>query len=304
MRRARAAARLAGVLLVTLAMLPSGLLVAGGAAVLGRREGALALRLLVAHQRVWARGLLAVLGVRVTTRGALGPRAAEEVVAARAEIEGEAARGRHGPGAASGTLIACNHVSYVDILVLAASRPCRFVAKSEVAGWPGIGLLARMAGVVFVERGRRRDLPRVSEAIARTLGAGLDMVVFLEGTSSRGEGVLDFHASLLQPACAGGLPCRAAAIGYETPDDEAAPALTVCWWGTMTLAPHVWNLMKLGRIDATLSFGEAALRSSERKQLARRLQAEVARMFVPVRQGERRASSRGAAEARVPAGSA
>src|SRR3954467_5067992 len=101
----------------------------------------------------------------------------------------------HGP-----LLLAANHVSWLDILVLHAARHCRFVSKSEVRHWPLIGTLATGAGTLYIERQSRRDALRGVPQMAGSLNAGDVLAVFPEGTTSDGIDLLPFHANLIQAA--------------------------------------------------------------------------------------------------------
>src|SRR5439155_12102417 len=92
----------------------------------------------------WCRFACRVLGIRVTTHGAM-PR--------------------------SGLLV-CNHLSYLDIIVLSSIRPCIFVAKRDVAGWPLFGWLAHAAGTIFVDRERRFSSRKAVEVVRQAIGTG------------------------------------------------------------------------------------------------------------------------------------
>src|SRR5882724_5225296 len=96
-------------------------------------------------------------------------------------------------------LIAANHLSYLDILALSALAPFVFIAKKEVRKWPVFGWMAKTAGCVFVDRERKLDTGKVNEDVAAALKAGLRVVLFPEGTSSDGSGVLPFRPSLFEP---------------------------------------------------------------------------------------------------------
>ncbi|MBI5382600.1 MAG: 1-acyl-sn-glycerol-3-phosphate acyltransferase [Opitutae bacterium] len=182
---------------------------------------------------------------------------------------------RHATGRpAPGTMVVSNHVSYVDIMVLSAAAPVVFVAKSEVRGWPIFGWFAQLAGTRFIDRKRRSDVARVADEIAPALAEGLGVVLFLEGTSSDGSSVLPFKASLLEPAARGRWPVQPTAVGYLVPPGHSA-AQEVCWWGDMTLAPHLANLLTLQRIDAHVAWGEPVPGNEDRKLLAAELQARV-----------------------------
>jgi 1-acyl-sn-glycerol-3-phosphate acyltransferase len=115
-------------------------------------------------------------------------------------------------------LLVANHVSWLDIFVINAAAPTRFVAKSEVRGWPLIGWLCVKADTLFIERGRRRDLARLDELIANALRDDARMGVFLEGTTTDGTEVLPFHSSLLRPAQQANAPIVPVAIQYRRSD--------------------------------------------------------------------------------------
>ena len=96
-----------------------------------------------------------------------------------------------GPGA-----IVANHVSWLDIFALNAPQRIYFVSKAEVAGWPGIGWLARATGTVFIRRARS-DAAAQREMIKARLAAGHRLLFFPEGTSTDGKRVLPFRPTLI-----------------------------------------------------------------------------------------------------------
>ncbi len=204
-----------------------------------------------AIQTRFCRAVCAVIGIKVDARGALPSKAPRFVVA--------------------------NHVSWTDIVALASLYPLVFLAKSEVARWPVLGLLARLQGTVFVERGAKQDVSRVNEALADVLRAGGDLVVFAEGTSSDGAAVLPFRSAHFAPveamAARGEAPTLApVAISYS----NGARRIDVGWYGDMTFLPHLWSLMKRGRTLCHIVFGEAIETSDkDRKTLAAETHARV-----------------------------
>lgn len=221
-------------------------------AALARRTGAW--RNLAVHW--WGRFVVAALRVRVERRGT-PPR--------------------------GGFLLVANHLGYLDIPVIASQVPVIFVSKAEVADWPVIGWIARSVGVVFLERERKRDLPRVAERIAAELSHGNGVVLFPEGTSSRGAEVLAFRPSLLDPAARAGLPVSYAALSYRTPEGSPPASEAVCWWGDMTFGGHALRLLGLPWIEAEVAFGDAPVVDTDRKSLAQRLWQAVRLRFEPVR---------------------
>lgn len=181
-------------------------------------------------------------------------------------------------------LVVANHLSYVDIPVLGALFRGRFVAKSEMAGWPVLGQLARVAGTIFVVRARRKDVVRVDREIARTLAADVSVMLFPEGGASRGIRVERLHSSLLESAARARIPCLAVAIHYETPQEPWAPAGSVCWWGGMTFWRHLWTLIGLQGVQARARVAPRPIVVEDRKLLAEGLRRELLARFVPIRQ--------------------
>jgi len=176
----------------------------------------------------------------------------------------------------SNGLLVCNHLSYLDIVVLAALTPCIFVAKREVKRWPVFGWFARLAGTVFVDRERRTKTLHAANAIDAALRSGNLVVLFPEGTSSDGRAVLPFKSSLLEPAARRTHPLSAGRISYELDDGDVIEE--VCYWKDMTLVPHLINLLGKRGIRAFVRFAEVREGSADRKELARQLHAEVVRL--------------------------
>lgn len=96
-------------------------------------------------------------------------------------------------------MLVSNHVSWVDIYLLNSVRPARFVSKSDVRQWPVIGWVAWKTGTFFINRAKRHDTARVNHEMSDALSKGACVAVFPEGTTSHGDVLLPFHASLFQP---------------------------------------------------------------------------------------------------------
>jgi 1-acyl-sn-glycerol-3-phosphate acyltransferase len=205
-------------------------------------------------QRFWSRGVCRIVGVRLV-------------------VDGRA------PG--DPCLLVSNHVSYLDVVVLGALVPCSFVAKHELARWPVLGLLAWAMGTQFVVRENKRTLSGLNERLRARLERGETMVLFPEGTSTSGEGVLPFRPALLAPAITLGRPVSYAALRYVTPRGERPATEVVCWWGGMTFVPHMLALLQLPWIEASVRFGSEPITADDRKQLAARLHEAVVRRLQP-----------------------
>ena len=179
----------------------------------------------------------------------------------------------------AGVMLAPNHVSYLDILVISALSPTVFVAKAEVEGWPLFGWFARRAGTLFLRREVRGDVAKVGGQLAAVIEEGANLVVFLEGTSTDGTRVGAFKSSMLAPAVRGGWPVCPVALRYEVPPGHDA-SIEVAWWGTMPLLPHVIGVAGLPWVRAEVKVGPTHREREDRKTLARRLQDEVQAMLV------------------------
>ena len=152
---------------------------------------------------------------------------------------------RYGPG----TLFVANHVSYLDIPVLASLSDGLFVAKTEVRDWPVFGFLARIGRTVFVSR-RATKVSKERLAIAHGLADGDSVFLFPEGSSSDGSAVLPFRPGLLSAVRADpdlSVPVQPVSIIYG-PIDDAGKALSqaerdgYAWYGDMELASHLWGV--------------------------------------------------------------
>lgn len=178
-------------------------------------------------------------------------------------------------------LLVSNHLSYVDILVIATITPAMFVAKREVKGWPIFGFFARLAGTLFVDRERRSRVGQTTNEIQTALNHGALVVLFPEGTSSDGKTILPFKSSLLEPAAKHTHALYASLVQYELEDGDVSEE--ICYWKDMTLVPHLINLLSKKTIHASVSFTQLHESSTDRKELARQLHSEISKLKeVPV----------------------
>ena len=175
-----------------------------------------------------------------------------------------------------------NHVSYVDIAALRATVEGVFVAKVEVRDWFLAGRIVSDMGVIFIDRKNRRDIPRAGEEIISRLNDGEGVVVFPEGTSTRGEEVLPFNSSFLEFASRTDLPVSYASISYRTRQGDPPASTMVCWWEDITFVQHIFRLFTLNGFTAILDFGEQTVTNPDSKQLAAELRQRVREKFIPI----------------------
>jgi len=145
--------------------------------------------------------------------------------------------------------IVSNHISWLDIIVLGQFAPGCFAAKSDIAGWPLIGYLSRQAGTVFIRRGDKKQILQTTELMAGQLRQNGNILVFPEGTTTNGSEVLDFHASLFQPALLTQAVIQPAAIRYLHAAKESAPFI-----GDDEFLAHLFRMLALETIEVRLDF--------------------------------------------------
>ncbi|WUR14059.1 lysophospholipid acyltransferase family protein [[Empedobacter] haloabium] len=197
------------------------------------------------HVRRWSRHLLAICNVTVQiTAGSAAPK-------------------EH-------ALVVANHVSWLDIFVINALYPCRFVAKAEIRSWPLAGWLVEQAGTVFIARGNRRDLRKAFEGLVRALKAGERVAFFPEGTTAPQGTLLPFHANLFEAAVDARARVQPYAIRYMDADRQPHPS--VDFVGDMTFVQSMLTILRGGPIRARVTI----LRSTKAKGQHRRQLAESA----------------------------
>jgi 1-acyl-sn-glycerol-3-phosphate acyltransferase len=200
----------------------------------------------------WSAELLDILNVNLVVRGSFG---------------------------AGKTLIVANHISWLDIFLINTIAPVRFVAKADVRKWPGIGWLVEKAGTLFIERGRRNDAIVANHRIAGLLAVNEKVAFFPEGTTSRGDRVLPFYASLFQSAVEAEAYVQPIVIRYVTGNKGACDptpsyALLDSFVGSLA------RILSARTIYAELHFTPPiAAEGRDRRQLAKLAETAVAGAF-------------------------
>lgn len=193
------------------------------------------------------------------------------------------------PARGEPAFVLSNHISWLDIVVLGSLRPLSFVAKSEIAGWPVIGTLARMQRTVFIDRAKRVSTASVNATLGSRIAGGDLMVLFAEGTTSDGNRLLPFRSSLVGAARAalaaetGALDrIRLQPLAITYPRRNGLPLTRserpeVAWYGDMDLAPHLALFTERGPIDVHVVWGAPVLfeAGTDRKVATARAEASV-----------------------------
>jgi 1-acyl-sn-glycerol-3-phosphate acyltransferase len=201
------------------------------------------------YVEVWARGMLAIIGIKVRVKGhpASGP-----------------------------VLMAANHISWLDILVMHAACHCRFVAKSEIRGWPLVGVLTTGGGSLYIERGSNRDAMRLVHQMTAALQQGQVLAVFPEGGTGDGVTLRPFHANLLQAAISAEAPIQPIALQFIDADTQQI-SLAPCYRDDDTLISSLWRTLCAPPLLAQVRYGETQMaQGRNRRAWAQDLQAAVA----------------------------
>jgi len=168
-----------------------------------------------------------------------------------------------------------NHVSWLDILAIDAAQPARFVSKADIRRWPLIGWMVACGGTLFIERERKRDAMRVVHQVAEALQHGDVIAMFPEGTTSGGEGLLPFHANLLQAAVATHVPVQPIALRFSDAVSAVSPA--AAYIGDMNLVQSLWMIVRARGLQVRVQRLPAlATEGLDRRAISDRVRAEIA----------------------------
>jgi 1-acyl-sn-glycerol-3-phosphate acyltransferase len=190
----------------------------------------------------WCGGMLDILGVKL------------EVVGRDIDYSG-------------GVLFAANHISWLDILVIMAWHPMRFVAKKEVRGWPVFGWFAMQINTLFIDRQLKGDSKNVSKQMAQALKNGDHVCIFPEGTSTSGDSVLEFKPNLFQSAIDADVACQPISITYQNAHTGVlshGPAFI----GDMGLLISIQNTLKAAPLKVMVAITPTCKPAIERKALS------------------------------------
>ena len=179
------------------------------------------------------------------------------------------------PGVRGGNvLLVANHISWLDIFVLNALHPVRFVGKSELTKWPVVSRMIRGAGTIFIEREKRRDTHRVNHQMATLLAGGDVVAIFPEGTTSDGIDVLPFKSSLLQPIVEAKGRVQPLAIRYWNGDGSMA--LAPAYVGETSFPESFWAVCGARALTVHLTALPAlAAAGRSRRELTREAEASI-----------------------------
>jgi 1-acyl-sn-glycerol-3-phosphate acyltransferase len=214
--------------------------------------------------KIWHGMIIRALGIRVHVKGSLSPRRP--------------------------LLVASNHISWTDIMVLGSMVDVTFIARADMEGWPLIGMLSKLQRTVFIERERKRSSGDQASEIAARMANGDAMVLFAEGSTGDGNAMLPFKSTLFGAASMAisegteEVFIQPVAIAYTrlhgVPLGRRHRPLAA-WIGDEDLMPHLKVLLAEGALDVEVHFGEpvAFSKGSNRKQTSKLMEAKVREMM-------------------------
>ncbi|MGW6007672.1 lysophospholipid acyltransferase family protein [Streptomyces sp. NPDC055210] len=193
--------------------------------------------------RRWCRTIVRAAGVELRTTGAAPP--------------------------TGGLLLVANHISWLDIPLLAAVRPARMLAKAEIRRWPVAGALTASSGALFIERDRLRALPETVGRIAQSLRDGGAVVVFPEGSTWCGRAQGRFRRAAFQAALDADAAVQPVRLKYR--HDGGAVSTAPAFVGSDSLLTSVWRVVSARDLVAEVQVGPLLPPGSapDRRTLAR-----------------------------------
>ncbi len=177
--------------------------------------------------RLWASGLRRILGIKLHI---INPET--------------------GPKQNDGGLVISNHQSYLDVFVHGSLVNLRFAPKAEIQKWFFVGWVVGLSRPIWIKRENAQESAKSLKEFERTIERGLSLIVYPEGTTTDGSYLLPFKSTPFQAAIETQVTLRPMILRYIQPDNET----TACWYGDMTLLPHLWDILGQKRIIAEVEW--------------------------------------------------
>ena len=198
----------------------------------------------------WSQRILRWLGVRVETSGI--------------EVLDDLVRGCGVTKGRMGRLVVSNHISFLDIFTLNSQLPSQFVAKAEIAKWPVFGTITKAVGSIFIDRSNRRALVGIADRMGEELQLGRSLLMFPEGTTSDGTGLLRMHPNLLEAAVRTGADVIPVVLRYESHGEISREA---AYTGKVGLFACLWNIVNIPDLTVRVKVLPAIKPQGDRREL-------------------------------------
>lgn len=195
----------------------------------------------------WSQRLLAMLNITV-------------------RIHGERLKGRG--------MVISNHVSWLDILVVAAAAEPHFVAKSDIADWPLVGWIAKSVETFFIRRGKGGSRPLLDQLVPWLRDGSESIAIFPEGTTTDGSDVLPMHPRLFSAAIEAQVPVQPVALQFHADQRGQSVAPFI---GDDTLVAHILRVLASPGFAVDVHFGRLQSPNQSLSTLAWNSEQEVRR---------------------------
>jgi len=172
----------------------------------------------------------------------------------------------------------CNHLSWLDIPVLAGKTHLVFIAMSRP--WPLFSFVLKYLGMISIERNAgRENLKIVTEKMRGVLARGEGICFFPEATTSYGEDLLPFRSPLFEGALFSDTPVFCAALSYKTPPGWPGYKETICWVDWTPFPVHLFRFLKLPPVHAFIKIDADPIYGINRKDLSKKAEERVRLLY-------------------------
>lgn len=159
-------------------------------------------------------------------------------------------------------LIVCNHMSYLDILILSSVIPTSFITSKELQETPILGQICSLGGCLFIERRNKSNLLNEIKDIANNLDQGLNVLLFPEAKSTNGDIIIPFKRALYHSTINSNHPILPITLNYikinEMPLNDSNRDL-ICWYDEMNFLNHLWKLCAQSNLEVQLILHDSIL---------------------------------------------
>lgn len=171
-----------------------------------------------------------------------------------------------------GALLAINHVSWIDPVIIGTMMPVRFVAKAQSQRWPVIGRLLSAIGTVFIVRGGPKT-EDVVKKMADTMKAGFAVGFFPEATTTHGRRVSYMFPRLFKAALDNDMPIVPVSIRYS---HGAKGRDTAPYIDDMTFLSHILGILRDPPVRVEVAF-MPAVSGAGRDDIANQVRNSISR---------------------------
>ncbi len=151
-----------------------------------------------------------------------------------------------------GVFLVSNHLSYIDGVAISSLVPLVFIGRSDLRSWPLFGILSSLSYTIFVDRISPSNIHNEIERIDSFLSAGINVILFPEGTSTDGRKLLPFKSSFFTVAVHTECPVVPLAVKYKKINNQDINEQNkdlVYWYGEMSFFPHLFKVLGLNKIE-------------------------------------------------------